>query len=110
MELTFENTDGVMVLTLRGRLDAATSPEAESGIAGRIDSASAWLVDLEEVDYVSSAGLRVLLLLAKKLQQKGGKLALCRLTSGVREVFDISGFSLIFKIYPDCESALESLR
>lgn len=110
MELKFESDGGVMLLFFSGRLDAATSPEAESMITARLDDAAVWIVDLGDVEYVSSAGLRVLLLLAKKLQQKGGRLGLCRLSPGVKEVFDISGFSLIFKIYPDCDSASADLK
>ncbi len=109
MKLDFEQQGNRMCLAMAGRLDAATSPEVETQIVAALDRSGAWLVDLSEVVYISSAGLRVLLLLAKRLQGKNGKLALCGLSDGVREVFDISGFSLIFKIFPDRAPALDFL-
>lgn len=64
------------------------------------------LVDLTGVHYISSAGLRVLLALAKDINRRQGVLRLCGLTETVREVFDIAGFSQIFQIYPTQEEAL----
>ena len=68
------------------------------------------LIDLSGVDYISSAGLRVLLVLAKKVQQQKGKVALGGLVANVREVFAVSGFDSIFAIEPDTDAAIAAVR
>jgi ABC-type transporter Mla MlaB component len=65
-----------------------------------------FIVDLAGISYVSSAGLRVLLALAKQMSSGGGELRLCGLAPSVRQVFDLSGFSKLFAISADVESAL----
>ena len=62
------------------------------------------------LDYISSAGLRVLLVMAKKVQQAKGKVALYGLVPNVREVFAVSGFDTIFSIQPDSAAALAAVR
>ena len=64
------------------------------------------ILDLESLDYISSAGLRVLLTGAKRLKAKRGKIVLCSAQRHVKEVFDISGFSMIIKVFNDEEEAL----
>ena len=68
------------------------------------------ILDLSGLEYISSAGLRVLLIVAKKVQQAQGKVALCGLTPNVREIFAISGFDAIFSIQPDAAAAIAAVR
>jgi len=68
------------------------------------------VIDMSELEYISSAGLRVFLITAKRLAKTSGKLALSALTEQVREVFDIAGFSSIFQIYPSRKDALTALQ
>ena len=68
------------------------------------------VLDCSQLDYVSSAGLRVFLITAKRLSKVDGKLALSALTEQVREVFDIAGFSSIFRIYPSRREALAAFE
>jgi anti-anti-sigma factor len=68
------------------------------------------LIELSQLEYISSAGLRVLLVVAKRIQQKGGKVVLCALVPNVKEVFEISGFSSIFKIFDTVEDAAVFLK
>lgn len=67
-------------------------------------------IDLSQLDYISSAGLRVLLVVAKKVQQAKGKVVLFGLGPNVREVFSISGFDKIFAIRDDAAAALAAVR
>jgi anti-anti-sigma factor len=67
------------------------------------------LLDFSKIDYISSAGLRALLTVVKRLKESGGRLAICLLTDQVREVFKVSGFDAVVEIYPDQESALQKL-
>lgn len=111
MEIIKKEQDGIATLSISGRLDAASAIEAEKEFGKTLDSGiDRLLVNLAELEYISSAGLRVLLVVAKRIQQKGGKVALVSLTSNVREVFDISGFSSIFKIFSLPDDSLPYLK
>ena len=99
MEITTTEMEDVKVLAIQGHLDTNTSPDAESAISALIDSsAQKLLINFEELEYISSAGLRVLLATAKKLKASGGDLKICCLNETVQEVFDISGFSTILAV------------
>ena len=82
---------------------------AQQALASGIDGCGRLLLDLEKVAYVSSAGLRVFLMLAKQSRAAGGRLALCSLAPEVKEVFDISGFTALFMLLPDRVSGLNAL-
>ncbi len=111
MEITHKNLDGIVSISLVGRLDAATSTEAEKEFNTELDSGKElMMVNLSGLEYISSAGLRVLLVLAKRIQQKGGKIVLAGLTAGVKEVFEISGFSSIFKIFETESDSIDFLK
>ncbi len=109
MEIKTTETGDVNVIEVTGHLDTNTSPDAESTINALIDSgARKVLINLSALEYISSAGLRVLLATAKKLKASGGDLKICSLNDTVQEVFDISGFSSILAISKDQEEALAS--
>ncbi len=106
MKVSFNNVDGLTTAVVSGRLDANSAPEFETKLVERIAQDGGKLIlDLNALEYVSSAGLRVFLVAAKRCQQHGGKLALFGLGGNVREVFEISGFSSVFKTFPDEASA-----
>lgn len=91
------------------RFDAFVAKEIESEFIDMIEKgASNILCDFSNTEYISSAGLRVLLVAAKKLQQNDGKLILCNMGSYVYEVFEISGFTKLFEIHDTEEKALQS--
>ena len=103
--------NGIMELSISGRLDAVSAVEADKDFNSVIDDGHKnLLVDLARLDYISSAGLRVLLVVAKRIQQSGGKVVLCTLSANVKEVFEISGFSSIFSIFPTNEEAIKFLK
>ena len=109
MEITTTETGDVSVLDIQGHLDTNTSPEAETAINALIDAGtSKILIDFGALEYISSAGLRVLLATAKKLKAAGGDLKICGLNDTVQEVFDISGFSSILAVSANREEALAS--
>ena len=108
--MKFETTviDAVTLLAMEGNLDTNTSVDAQDHINGLIDDGAAKLVvDFEKVDFVSSAGLRVLLATAKKLGGVGGSLRICGLNEAVNEVFEISGFSTILDVFPTRDDAMQ---
>jgi len=99
MEMQRKSGDGVTTFIVTGSLNATTSPTAGATLAGTIDAGESHLVlNLAGVDYISSAGLRVLLATAQKLSRQDGKLVLCELQPAVREVLEISGLLTVFVV------------
>ncbi|HEY7315981.1 MAG TPA: STAS domain-containing protein, partial [Candidatus Binatia bacterium] len=96
MEITERRTAEIVTLSLSGKLDTTTAKTFEEKILAQIESGERRIViDLAQVDYISSAGLRVFVLAAKRLNIANGKMVLCSLKDPVKEVFDIAGFSSI---------------
>ncbi len=85
-----------LVLTVSGRLDTMTAPELESVIKENLDGVDELYLDFKDLEYISSAGLRVVLGARKSMGS--GKFAVRNLCSDVREIFDITGFSDIITI------------
>lgn len=98
MQISENTIEGVMVLRLEGKLDTQCSPEVEEHLTRLINAGEMWiLVNLEKIDYISSSGLRVLLVAAKQLKAAGGQLRICCVNDFVKEVFEISGFATIIR-------------
>jgi len=106
VEIIQEKSNDIVVLKLVGKLDSNTSSQLEETVIGLIDSGEKkLLVDGQQLDYISSAGLRVLLMAAKKLKAGGGKIVLASLKDYIIEVFEIAGFNMIFQIFPNVAEA-----
>jgi anti-sigma B factor antagonist len=111
MEITEDKVDGQVVVSLSGRIDSTAAVEFEEKLIEIIDTGcNTMVVDFLRVQFISSAGLRVLLLAAKKVKPYGGKLLLSGMSKEVREVFDISGFSSIFEIHESVAAAVNALK
>lgn len=85
-------TDAAAVMTLEGRLDTSTAPELEAELETLLPAVTALTLDLAKLEYISSAGLRVLLKAQKEMCRRGG-MKLIRVPEAVMEVFDITGFA-----------------
>lgn len=110
MNINEQEKGQVAVLSLEGRLDSNTSEAFEQRVMGKIDAGSRQLViDFSELEYISSAGLRVLLMAAKQLKGVGGAFALCGLKEHIREVFEISGFLPILTVVDDLDAAINAV-
>ncbi|MCF8266679.1 MAG: STAS domain-containing protein [Ignavibacteriales bacterium] len=109
MNVSEERQDSHYILSLAGRLDASTSNAFEEKFLSLIDEGETnILLNFSQLDYISSSGLRVLLLGAKKIKTKSGKISLCNLKSHIMEVFEIAGFLPLFKIYDSLDEALKA--
>jgi len=109
MKIETRESQGIQIIACEGNLDTNTSPEAESKINELIDAGNQkLLVNFEQLNFISSAGLRVLLATVKKLNASGGDLRICSLNATVQEVFDISGFVTILSVKSTEEEALSS--
>lgn len=103
--------DDSCIIQLDGRLDATNCSVFEDGALAQIaNGRRRLLLDLSQLQYVSSIGLRTILLVAKRMKAEGGRLALCSLNPQVSEVFVISGFASILDIHPSSESAKAQLN
>ena len=97
MKIT-KNTNGTALnIALEGRLDTTTAPELEQALKGDMDAATALMLDFAKLDYISSAGLRVLLSAHKAMSKKGG-MKVVNANEMVKEVFDVTGFADILDI------------
>lgn len=110
MDIGEAKTNGVVVLSLNGRVDASNAATLEQKILALIAAGEKRLViDCAQLQYMSSAGLRVLLVAAKRLSNDG-KLGLAALSNQIRDVFDIAGFSSIFQIYRTQDEAVAAVQ
>jgi anti-anti-sigma factor len=102
--------EGVSVMAPSGRIDTTTSAAVEESIRHAVDAGARDLVvDFSGVEYISSAGLRVFLLLAKRMRDLQGRLVLCGMPEPVRQVFRLAGFMPLFRVEPSREAALAGL-
>ena len=98
MEITKSKNNDLLVLVIKGRLDTNTAPELEKVALEDLEGIKKLSLDLGELDYISSAGLRVILMLHKTMSGKGASLVVCHPKDEVMEVFDMTGFSSFLTI------------
>jgi len=107
MSLGIEKLEMASVFSPQGRIDGANAGALEAALLAAIDPVVPRIVlDLAQVEYISSAGLRVVVLVGKRLKQRGGKLVLCNLQALVLEVFEISGLVGLVAITGNRSAAL----
>jgi anti-anti-sigma factor len=110
MEIHDERVGDTCVVTAKGRLDGAASGTFADTIGALITNPNPkLLIDFSGVDFVTSAGLRAVLLLVKKVRAAGGSFALCGVQDSVREVLDIAGFTGIFNIHAERTEAMAAM-
>jgi anti-anti-sigma factor len=110
MEFVQTQSGDVVIVKLVGRFDGGNAHTVEQSVAGVLDrGASRLVIDLSNLEYVSSAGLRVLLIVANRIQRTDGKLAVFGLNGGIRAVFSISRFDKIFPIEADLAAAVAAV-
>ena len=110
MEIKQKEENGIVSIAIIGRLDADSSPEAEKVVKDALKGQTTRvLFNLASLEYLSSAGLRVLLGAAKEMRRKDGKIVLCALNEFVKEIFEVSGFQSLIPITESVESGIEAL-
>ena len=110
MEILTRKEKNAVIASVKGRLDAVTAPEFEKNLSDLISKGETiFLLNFAGLDYISSAGLRSILATFKKLKEKQGKILFTGLQGPVEEVFKISGFHTIFKIFDSEETALKEM-
>lgn len=110
MEINQQKKDDVTIIGVKGRLDASTANLLEEALEPFNQQQSVKLiVNCEQLEYISSAGLRVLLASAKQFQKNHSRISLTALNANVKQVFEISGFTSIFHIYPTVDEAMKDV-
>ena len=107
MDIAQCNEGRVTIVAPRHKLDTGSAPAAGQAFSELLEQgARRIVVDLTDVEYVSSAGLRVLLVTAKQLRGMGGELRVCSLNDAVHEVFEISGFDRLLQVFASPADAI----
>lgn len=100
MKITTRDEKEIKVVLLEGELDTINAPEAKDRLNQlRGAGVKKILLDLQKLDFITSAGLRILLATAQELKEVGGELRVCNLNETVQEVFDISGFNTLLMVF-----------
>jgi stage II sporulation protein AA (anti-sigma F factor antagonist) len=110
MEMIVRNEEKAAIIAVTGRMDAVSAPQFDKRLETLMaEGATRIIVNFQDLEYISSAGLQIVLANAKKLESIDGELLLTNLSGAVKEVFEISGFDTIFQIFDDPDAALASL-
>lgn len=110
-DVKWERIQGILIAIILGRIDSSNADEFQKVLEAEINSADhALLLDFERVSYISSAGLRVGLIMAKQFKAPSKQFGLCALSDSVREVVVASGFDEIISIYESRDAAIGELK
>lgn len=110
MEISLQEQDGFQIISVEGRLDASTAPLLQSRFEDALTPGNnSFVVDLRDVDYVSSGGLRVLLVMTKKVRAQGGGIVLAQLHPFVEDLLMMSGFHTLIPAAATREDAFRLL-
>jgi anti-anti-sigma factor len=111
MEMNEEQLSGVTALAVKGRLDSTTAPTFGQKLDALVSTPQSRLVvDFGHLEYMSSAGFRVLLVAAKRAEEVGSSLVLCGLSAKVRQLFDLGGFLDLFTIVRSRDDAIAAAK
>jgi anti-anti-sigma factor len=110
MEMKINEQEGVKVVQIEGNLDGNTVNDAQAGIMPLLGSKTQMVLDLKNCVYISSAGLRLLLMAAKSLTSQAGTLVLSGVCAEIMDVMEMTGFSNFFKTYGSISLAIDALK
>ena len=108
MKVSIQETEAAVIAAIEGSIDSKTAPDLQQSILPVINDRSKMVLDLTEVTFVSSAGLRVLLMVYRQLKARDGKVFLVGVSDEIKDVMFMTGFITFFEISPTLEDALAS--
>ena len=110
MQINVKPQNGTLVVAVEGRIDGTNAMEFQSAVHDALgENNGPLLIDCETLSYISSAGLRAFLSIARMLQRREGKFAICALSGMIAQIFQISGFDQIISIHATREDALRNI-
>jgi len=108
VQIQVKKDHDILIVSVEGRMDTVSAPEFQKRMEDLLDQGETGiLMDFGKLEYVSSAGLRSILVAAKKAKSLGGRVSCCSLQDMVRKVFDISGFTGMLPVFDSVEDALK---
>lgn len=110
MEIELITENGLEILTPIGRVDTSSAKIFEENVMESIDRCNKIIIAFNKIDYISSAGLRIILMAGKKLKTKQGNIILCGMADKVKDVFRMSGFDKMLKIVSTMEEAKQNVN
>ncbi len=110
MEIKDALEDDVIIIQPAGRLDSASSPEFEQFLRTKTADQNRLIIDLSKLDYISSAGLRVILAGAKHSKSANGRMLLCGMKGVIHQIFEVSGFLKILEVEKNLNKAKQAIR
>ena len=110
LDITFERKEEILIGKIDGRIDTTNADELHSKLDAEITAENQVLIlDFEQVSYISSSGLRVVLRMAKKFNDPGKRFAICSLSESVHEILTMSGFDQLISIYESQSAAISAI-
>ncbi|MGM0508282.1 MAG: STAS domain-containing protein [Fusobacteriota bacterium] len=110
MDINIKDEGNIKVVSLEGKLDGSTADSLDEAVINKIDEGDKLIVNLKDCNYVSSAGLRKLMIIAKTLKAKDGEAVLAQMTEEVGDVMEMTGFGNIFQAFDNLEDAKKYLN
>lgn len=111
MDLREDVVGDITILEVKGRIDSTTAPALGEKLTGTLAAPRRRLVlDLRQLEYISSAGFRILLLAAKRAEEAGSRFVLCGVSGKVRQLFDLGGFLDLFPISASREEGMTAIQ
>lgn len=110
MEVSIKTVDQVVVVDLAGEIDGKTAPMVQEQVVPQIQAASKLLLDMTKVPYMSSAGLRLMLLFYRQMASRSGRIALVGLSDDIKDTMEATGFLGYFTLSDSVESGLAALN
>lgn len=108
MEVCFNTSENIVIITIEGSIDSKSSGGLQSLIMDKVAETNNVLLDFSKVDFISSAGLRVLLMIYRQIKSKNGKVVLVGVLEEIRDVMSMTGFINFFEITDTIDDALNS--
>ena len=110
MDIIIKEQNGVIIAKIKGKFDGTSAPKAQEELIKLIKPKVILVIDMKDCDFISSAGLRVLLMIAKNLSSHGGKGAISGLSEDLKDIMGMTGFDHIFQNYDNVDMAIMDIK
>lgn len=107
MQVNFKTQNNILIIKVNGSIDSNTAPDIQEKVLEASADSKNVIIDLSEVDFVSSAGLRVILMIYRQIKSKNGKVVLVGVSEEIEDVMTVTGFANFFEMVDTVENALK---